>query len=378
MNSTTRLSALLLVSLLLAACGGGGGGGSGGSNPPSNPPSSNNPDPTPPEEPEEPEVPEEPEEPEEPEPEPEPKVGFDLYKQNIEEMVTGVLLLDRLGKSDVKRIPEFVADQVTTHGPTPMCNEYEPCPTPPYIVTTPAGDEITVFQWIDFDDDGVFDVVGEQLVFSYTDFQGLTGGSMGVFDEEREFWAFTFGQRYDDPTHGFYGVGVEGTWSIQYDGILFMRELGDGRIRIGDFEFAIDDEPVSTHMFKRFYETEQGIAFDSLDAFVTIDTNIADQNAIDVTMEWIPFVVPITDEVPTYKLESIETLDFGTVNGKLVLEAGSFQYTATSHEGDLMTAVRIEVDADPAYLAWELDEDGDGTFELTGRVAQSEFQFLLP
>jgi hypothetical protein len=364
MSSKYRFSVLALSALMLAACGGGGGG----STPPvaNTPPPTNTtpdpiPEPTPDPTPDPDPVPD-------PDPDPVPKIGFDRYKEGIEEQIAAVIMLDKLGKSDVKRIPELVADQATAHGPTPMCGD-DPCDAEPYVVLAPTGEEITVHQWLDFTKNGQYDFTEETMVYSYTNFQGMTGGSMGWYDTEEEMWAFAYVPRYDfvGPQ---YGMNISGTTSFEYNALFYVRELEGGRIEMGDIEFEGNADGFATQTFYRFKDGELDAV---LDTYATVTSNIADMDQIDATIEWFPAV----GEGLVQKLESTSSLDFGVVDGELVLEAGSFQYMFIPLDGEPVT-VRMTVDADPAYLAWKLDEDGDGTFELTGRIAQSDFRYVLP
>ena len=265
-----------------------------------------------------------------------------------------------------------LAALVEAHGPTPMCEDMMPCFMEEYVVTIPTGEKITVHEWVDYTENGKFDLGDERMVVSFDDFRGLTGGAQLLYRPKHGMWSTTLTGRYDDDSY-MGGLLVDGTTTLTYHSIVFTWELENDRLRIGDWTDGYgEDGPISTQSFNRFRDGERTAL---LDAFLTIETNASDMDAIDVTMQWQP--ANWIEETPVSTLESIETLDFGIVNGALILEAGSFQYTFTPLEGVVVTA-RITVDADPAYLAWELDEDGDGTFELSGRIAQSDFRFILP
>jgi hypothetical protein len=366
MNVLTRLVILILVSAVLSACGGGSGSDSKVPTPGQapDPVSEPTPDPTP-----EPTPDPTPEPTPDPIPEPTPDPGHTpseaaYYKSSIERVIGVLLLVEKAGKSDVKRIPEFVADQVTAHGPTPECDS--DCADYYFQVVLPNGQEATVIRFEDINGNSQFDLEEEVLPYMVTDVYGITGSAYTMFDINYglKMWGVLLGSRYDDQG---YGAQIGSTTSILYFGALTIRELGGDRLRIGDYELR----PSPTRNIALHVVGPEGQHEAMLETRFTMDTNTGDSDAIVANFDWEVFQGDARES-----FETLETLDFGVVAERVVLEAGRFRYTQEMLEEQRV--VEVSVSGDTAHLFLEIDQDADGVVDSTGYLAQSELSFILP
>lgn len=371
MSRMYRFSSLLLTIVFLAACsGGGGGGGSPAPDPNPNPPPVNN-NPPPSNDDKDPMPGPDPEPDEEEDNDSEPLSPVDVYKASIGNMLGTLVLMEKLGKSEVYTIPQLVADQITAHGPSRDCDlqACEPDYTEPsYPVYLPTGEEVTWHFWGDWNGNLVFDVDLEATAFSVTDIYGITGSVMVMYklQDGRPMYNMGIGARYDAEIQE--GMLVGTTKTLRVSGMIMVREIADGRLRIGDFDIV----PSATRNIALIETTPAGERLRLLETVFTMDTNKANSDSIDAKFDWVPYGGGAAES-----FETLEPLDFGEINLNLVLEAGSFLYTREEEDGTKV-AVRVSVGADPAYLYLEIDEGADGTYESSDWLAQADVPFVLP
>jgi len=363
MKIIARLSVLTLMVALLTACGGGGGSGGGDGDSTPNPPTNNIPNP-----PLDPDPNPNPD----PDPTPDPTPSADspqAYQSSIEKMVGALLLVEKAGKAGVHKIPALVAEQVTAHGPSVNCDVVACDPDyhePEYTVYLPTGEEVSIANWIDVNKNLVFDPDFEVLAFSVTNVYGITGSSMVMYRLEggRDVYYTMLGNRYDDLNGR--GAQIGTTQSLLYSGVLMIRELEDGRLRIGDD----DREPSETRNITLMDVTKDGVI--PLQTVFSMETNATNSDAILANFDWVPY-----GGGRAQAFQTISPLDFGEVDGRVVLEGGSFLYTQEDPDGTRI-AVRVSVGADPSTLYFEIDQGAEGYYESSGFVSQPDLNFTLP
>lgn len=346
---------IVVFAVFLAACGGGGGASGDGSAPPA----SNSPPAAP-----------------APAPQPNTPPGVSVpeptdvafYKSGIEKALGILLLVEKAAQSDVKRIPEWIADQVTAHGPTPedceVCRDYW------FPAILPNGKEITVVHFWDANGNNKYDFDVEALPYLVTDVYGVTGSvfTLTRVNEGKKRWIAGLGARYDNALYPTAGAQIAPSKLMQLLGSLEVRELGGDRLRIGPDQLLPSFE---RELFVPVMN-ERGERDELLELRLTMDTNVSDSDAVDARFDWRPYGASAIEA-----FETIDTLDFGTLSGQVVLEDGRFLYMKTTEDGESF-AVRVSVSDDPTHLLLEMDVGADGVYEATGYLSQAEMNFVLP
>lgn len=370
MNAVRCLS-LTITFALLAACGGGGGSSTPpptSNNPPASPAPTPDPGPTTDPNPE-PDPNQQPDPSAGPDPIPDPGLDPDQLIssgqiQSVRSVLSILLLVEAAGKSGVVNVPAEIALDINAHGPFPECED--PCnpldSARGFPVSTEEG-EVLVTNWINIDNKLDFDPAVDVVYFEANQ-QGVDSGiSIRRIDDDV---VLEFYPRFEYE-HNLYGGRLGGIQTLEISGPLTLQ-YDEDRLRISH-----DSEADTASGELAFYHLPTGELLSSLttEGVFEIETNIADRDAIDASFTWVRSTNHLRQV-----FETLSPLDFGGTEETPILEAGSFLYSSGSQFR--MEVIRVSVDADPAYLLFEIDKDDDGVFELSGRVAQSTLQLIKP
>lgn len=431
MTRICHLLFLVAIFMTVVACNGGGGGGDAPSsqNPPAQTPPNTNDSADPPGNGGDEELNEDPQD-EEPEEPAAPVDPMTEIKFSVERMLGTINWFDRLNDSQVLEVPTMpgVADQIAMELPHRPDDLEGVLPYSVYL-PTPENETVTVIFWQDGNRDGQYNPEPHPMPDAVTFIsQGALGvnASVGVANQLVDGHPMTIAA-----INGYDGQAIEGarvvpTEDFQVSAIIMRRELEDGRIRFGDDDLRPSATRNITLRVKNFqYE------WDLLDTKVRVDLKAGDGYGVEASINWLVNTVEgarlkdilyvdadhdglITPEEAVAEenldfesadtddsgdidkfeysaakeayymangglresFETVSTLEFGIINGEVMLKTGSAAYIREQN-GETVR-VQVSVDPDPAFLKLEVDADEDGLFETTERVPQSEIHFVLP
>jgi hypothetical protein len=344
MNSSLRLSTLIAATALLAACGGGGGDTAPAPAP--TPPTGTNPPVT------------------QPPPPPAPVNDAEQYKGYLGASLGIVLGIDHVAKS-MYDLPAKIRANVEQHGPTTKCS-HSACPpdadTSQWATYPVENGTVRLQEWEEIvlkdgllggDEHLVLDVAGVGIPTISSTMHLYTPGATGVM-------SLMFLANYEATRNG---LQINGDASMELTGALGVKLTAEGK-------YELRDRPVTeTEATRQLIITET----DATGKNSWLVNYIATTNAMN--LDAVTFDVDMLNAIGggNLRLKTETALDFGTINGRMVLEEGAFTYENTV--GSTHVILRTTVDADPAFLRVEIDENADGTYEKFGRLAQEDINF---
>lgn len=339
MNASLRLSGLIAATALLAACGGGGGGGSSPT-----PPSSTNPPPS------------------NPTPRPPPVNDALQYKGFLGASLGIVLGMDHVAKTFFE-LPAKIKTEVEQHGPFTNC-------------TDSTCTEVDTSQWVSFPlDNGTVrlqdwdEIIDKDGVLGADERLELDVQGLGEKKISSQVHLFTPGAA------GYMGLGFQANYELTREGLLLNEDpsrqyQGSMIVEHEEGKLVLRDHPTTATDIERQLIISE-IESHGRNTWLTnyySTTNESDLDAVTFDIDMYNYVGG-----GQLKLKSETPLNFGTMNGRMVLEAGSFVYD--NKLSDSHVILRASVDADPAFLLVEIDANADGTYEKSGRIAQDDFNF---
>jgi hypothetical protein len=358
MNSTLRISALVAATAMLAACGGGGGGDSTPAPPANGGGGVTNPPPI------------------------VPTNDAAQYKSYLQASLRNVLGIDDAVKT-ILRIPANIKTEVEAHGPFTRCQDSACPPTEDTSqwVTFPytEGGNIRLQDWVD----AATGPTGPNGV-TPTDGQYGPGDPVkldlqGISSNQKLSGTINLVQPLN-AQYANYAISMVTNYELTRKGLRFNnnaeRELTGGLIITPESsKYTIRDHLHSDTVDRSLTITDYDTAGTLLNNWLTnytATTNVANQDAITFDID----MLNTQGAGASLRLKSVTPLNLIEINGKKSLEAGSFtyEYSDPSAQGPKFN-LRVSVDADPAFLNVEIDQDVNGSYEKSGRLAQEDFSF---
>jgi hypothetical protein len=352
MKSNLRISALAAATAVLAACGGGGGGG--GTTAP--PPGGTTPPP----------------------PVPTPVNDAEQYKGYLQASLRHVLGVDVTVKA-LYQVPSKIKADVEAHGPFTRCQD-SACPpgvdtsqwvTFPYV----DGGTVRLQDWFDAptgptSPEGVTPTDGQ-----YGADDQVTVDLQGIYSSPSLSVTAQIGSASSQYP---FNINFISNHELTRDGLRLnnnseVEYAGSLRVALADGKYTITDHAAGDPTDRMFTIDELNAQGQSLNAWMTnytATTNVADQDTVTFDVDMFNFVGG-----STLKLKSSTPINFAYVNGRTILESGSFTYEFKAPAQSEQFNLRVTVDADPAFLNVEIDENADGTYEKSGRLPQADFDY---
>lgn len=350
MNASLRRSVLVTATALLAACGGGGGGGNAPAPTPP-PPSGGNPPTNPPDPPTNPPI----------------TSDAEQYRSFLEASLRLVLGVDHVAKT-IHAVPASIKADVEAHGPFTQC-QHSACP------------DVDTSQWVTFPLAGGGTV--RLMNWQETPVDGVLGADEHLYLDLVEIGAHPL----ITTTAHLYTPGADGALIMNFtaDYELSRRGLrlgsntttewtGTLRVKPANGGYELRDHQVSDpDNDRQLIITERNHSGEQVNVWLTnyvSTTNMNDLDAVSFDIDMLNYIGG-----GRLKLRSDSPINFGVLSGKTIIEAGRYVY---EYQGqDKHFALRVSVDPDPAYLAVEIDEAADGTYEKSSRLSQDGFDLAL-
>lgn len=346
MKASLRMTALFAVSALLTACGGGGGGSSGSAPPPGNniPPVI-----TPPLE---------------------PVNEAAKYKDTLQSGLNLILQADHVTKT-LWDLPALIAPGITAHGPFTHCTnsscDHSQDQLQWFSLTLSNGESVRVQDWQDVNSNLIVDGYDQLRIdlVTYGDDPAITSSGTTNYPGADGYQHLFFGADPDNTHDGLY-VGTKRQY--EFNGSLAVKVV-NGQYVVRDVRE--EDTSGVTRLITINEYSAQRVKLGSWMTTIVATSNVADLDKVEFDIDMLNYFGGAKQ-----KLATVSPLNFGVQGGKTIIESGSWTYSWDSNTGTKYV-LQVSVDADPAYLNIEIDEGADGTFDKSGRLAQSDLDYSI-